>query len=38
MGAGRADLDPAQGLVEKRRWLSERRFLHARNYCVLLGR
>jgi chromate transporter len=25
-----------QELVEKRRWLSERRFLHALNYCMLL--
>lgn len=23
-------------LVERRRWLSERRFLHALNYCMLL--
>ncbi|MEO7660189.1 MAG: chromate transporter, partial [Pyrinomonadaceae bacterium] len=23
-------------LVEKRRWLSEERFLHALNYCMLL--
>lgn len=23
-------------LVEKRRWISERRFLHALNYCMLL--
>ena len=25
-----------QELVEKRRWISERRFLHALNYCMLL--
>jgi len=25
-----------QDLVEKRRWISERRFLHALNYCMLL--
>ena len=25
-------------LVERRRWISERRFLHALNYCMLLGR
>ena len=25
-----------QELVEKRRWLSEKRFLHALNYCMLL--
>ena len=25
-----------QELVERRRWLSERRFLHALNYCMLL--
>ncbi|WP_444543121.1 chromate transporter [Methylogaea oryzae] len=25
-----------QDLVERRRWLSERRFLHALNYCMLL--
>ena len=25
-----------QELVEKRRWLSERRFLHALNYCMML--
>src|SRR5690606_17720731 len=25
-----------QELVEKRRWISERRFLHAVNYCMLL--
>jgi len=25
-----------QELVEKRRWMSERRFLHALNYCMLL--
>ena len=25
-----------QELVEKRRWLSEQRFLHALNYCMLL--
>lgn len=25
-----------QQLVEKRRWISERRFLHALNYCMLL--
>ena len=25
-----------QGLVERRRWISERRFLHALNYCMLL--
>lgn len=25
-----------QELVEKRRWVSERRFLHALNYCMLL--
>src|SRR5512136_2519891 len=25
-----------QDLVEKRRWLSERRFLHALNYCMVL--
>ena len=25
-----------QELVEKRRWLSERRFLHALDYCMLL--
>ncbi|MGR9044077.1 MAG: chromate transporter, partial [Gammaproteobacteria bacterium] len=24
-----------QELVEKRRWISERRFLHALNYCML---
>lgn len=23
-------------LVEKRRWISDRRFLHALNYCMLL--
>ena len=23
-------------LVDKRRWISERRFLHALNYCMLL--
>ncbi|MFM9088045.1 MAG: chromate transporter, partial [Cyanobium sp.] len=23
-------------LVERRRWLSERRYLHALNYCMLL--
>lgn len=23
-------------LVERRRWISERRFLHALNYCMLL--
>jgi len=27
-----------QELVEKRRWISERRFLHALNYCMLLPR
>ena len=26
-----------QELVERRRWISERRFLHALNYCMLLG-
>ena len=25
-----------QDLVEKKRWISERRFLHALNYCMLL--
>jgi Chromate transporter. len=25
-----------QELVERRRWISERRFLHALNYCMLL--
>ncbi|MGL6041484.1 MAG: chromate transporter, partial [Deefgea sp.] len=25
-----------QELVENRRWISERRFLHALNYCMLL--
>jgi len=25
-----------QELVERRRWISERRFLHAFNYCILL--
>ena len=25
-----------QELVEKRRWISEERFLHALNYCMLL--
>src|SRR5580765_1218672 len=25
-----------QELVEKRRWISERRFLHALNYCMVL--
>ncbi len=25
-----------QELVEKRRWISEHRFLHALNYCMLL--
>ena len=25
-----------QDLVEKRRWISEKRFLHALNYCMLL--
>ena len=25
-----------QDLVERRRWISEKRFLHARNYCMLL--
>lgn len=25
-----------QELVEKRRWISEQRFLHAMNYCMLL--
>ena len=25
-----------QEIVEKRRWLSERRFLHALNYCMML--
>ncbi len=25
-----------QELVEKRRWISENRFLHALNYCMLL--
>src|SRR5512136_1480548 len=25
-----------QDLVERRRWISERRFLHALNYCMLL--
>ena len=25
-----------QELVEKRRWISERRFLHALNFCMLL--
>lgn len=25
-----------QELVERRRWISERRFLHAMNYCMLL--
>ncbi len=25
-----------QDLVEKRRWISEHRFLHALNYCMLL--
>jgi chromate transporter len=25
-----------QELVERKRWISERRFLHARNYCMLL--
>jgi chromate transporter len=25
-----------QELVEKRRWISEKRFLHALNYCMLL--
>src|ERR687895_1754477 len=25
-----------QELVERRRWLSERRFLHALNYCMVL--
>ena len=25
-----------QELVERRRWISERRFLHALNYCCLL--
>jgi chromate transporter len=25
-----------QDLVEKRRWISERRFLHALNYCMVL--
>ena len=25
-----------QELVEKRRWISEQRFLHALNYCMLL--
>lgn len=27
-----------QELVERRRWISERRFLHALNYCMLLDR
>ncbi|BBO20127.1 chromate transporter [Candidatus Desulfobacillus denitrificans] len=26
-----------QELVERRRWISERRFLHALNYCMLLA-
>ena len=25
-----------QELVERRRWISERRFLHALNYCMVL--
>lgn len=25
-----------QKLVERKRWISERRFLHALNYCMLL--
>lgn len=25
-----------QELVERRRWISERRFLHVLNYCMLL--
>ena len=25
-----------QELVERRRWISERRFLHALNYCMML--
>jgi len=25
-----------QDLVEKKRWISERRYLHALNYCMLL--
>ena len=25
-----------QELVEKRRWISEKRFLHALNYCMVL--
>ena len=25
-----------QDLVEKKRWISERRFLHALNYCMVL--
>ncbi len=33
-GADRADAHAM--LVERRRWISERRFLHALNYCMLL--
>jgi hypothetical protein len=34
--AGRADRLLHRDLVERRRWLSERRYLHALNYCMLL--
>ena len=32
----RSDLGMHQELVERKRWISERRFLHALNYCMLL--
>ena len=33
--AGQISIMP-QELVERRRWISERRFLHALNYCMVL--
>ena len=34
--AGRADRADASHLVDEKRWISESRFLHALNYCMLL--
>jgi chromate transporter len=34
--SGRADRDHAHRAVERRRWISESRFLNALNYCMVL--